>query len=747
MIACILHLDRDSEFLPGFLAHIRDYVDTIYVSAHTLCESTTAALIDDPQISLFLHPASTDKDTIYAELLHTAERDGHQWVLFGSPTERFETNFLLHLRALTAVEQTVYSLHFRYCWEQANQYRKDGLWGRQNKCALMPLDSTYTFSAEMLTVSEICEPGVLLPYSVYELALLSDASSIPSPPFLDHQASGSTAPFLQPILIANAFSFTSLPQTYRCVSQQNVLMNRRCVNSVLMTSLYFCSYSGSELHIFSMAQQFISLGYEVTIAVFYLSQPLLEQARKNGIHVIDAFRTPLPRKHYDVFFAQHFAVSEFVVLNNEFSFSHLIVSKLSLLEPMEALPSFYEQADVILCNSQRAKDQLPLYMDALPSIYVFPNYADASYFEAFEEARVFSLNKIAVISNHVVEELIALKDLAKAHHIQVDLYGAGHTVRLVTPDLLTEYDLVISIGKTVQFCMAMGIPVYCYDHFGGPGFLTPENIDLAQARNFSGKGFEVRKSAQDLLSDIVSNYQQASSYRSVWHDRAEQCFSLEKNFHAFIGTLCVHHSNTEILKSSFSHESMLRSQAASREIATSGLLYHIQHAQVYYDTGSGLSEEQSILIPILTDPTITISLDLPEPAEFVRFDPCMSPCICHLSVCYVNGVSAMESTVPISPHQRRGDDIFFFTDDPSFRIQLQDSPIYQISLTFSVRLLSPQQIGKEFQRLQEDCAKYQQELSASQAQCAQLEQAITSMQNSTSWKLTSPLRKIRKENQ
>ena len=107
----------------------------------------------------------------------------------------------------------------------------------------------------------------------------------------------------------------------------------------------------------------------------------------------------------------------------------------------------------------------------------------------------------------------------------------------------------------------------------------------------------------------------------------------------------------------------------------------------------------------------------------------------------------MESTVPISPHQRRGDDIFFFTDDPSFRIQLQDSPIYQISLTFSVRLLSPQQIGNEFQRLQEDCAKYQQELSASQAQCAQLEQAITSMQNSTSWKLTSPLRKIRKENQ
>ena len=49
---------------------------------------------------------------------------------------------------------------------------------------------------------------------------------------------------------------------------------------------------------------------------------------------------------------------------------------------------------------------------------------------------------------------------------------------------LQQYDLVITIGRTVPRCLAMGVPVYVYDYLGGPGYLTEANFSLAERNNF-----------------------------------------------------------------------------------------------------------------------------------------------------------------------------------------------------------------------------------------------------------------------
>lgn len=36
----------------------------------------------------------------------------------------------------------------------------------------------------------------------------------------------------------------------------------------------------------------------------------------------------------------------------------------------------------------------------------------------------------------------------------------------ITLEILSQYDVAITIGKTVQYCLVMGVPVYVYDKFG-----------------------------------------------------------------------------------------------------------------------------------------------------------------------------------------------------------------------------------------------------------------------------------------
>ena len=48
-------------------------------------------------------------------------------------------------------------------------------------------------------------------------------------------------------------------------------------------------------------------------------------------------------------------------------------------------------------------------------------------------------------------------------------------------------------------------PIYCYDHFGGPGYLNTENFSKAKYFNFSGRGFS-RKDANTIASEVIDGF-------------------------------------------------------------------------------------------------------------------------------------------------------------------------------------------------------------------------------------------------
>ena len=92
---------------------------------------------------------------------------------------------------------------------------------------------------------------------------------------------------------------------------------------------------------------------------------------------------------------------------------------------------------------------------------------------------------------------------------------------------LSGYDAVVTIGKTVQYAVRGALPVYCYDHFGGPGWLTEENFGAARWRNFSGRGFE-KKSGPMIASEILEGFDKARRDAQHLAVRYGEQFSLER---------------------------------------------------------------------------------------------------------------------------------------------------------------------------------------------------------------------------
>lgn len=104
--------------------------------------------------------------------------------------------------------------------------------------------------------------------------------------------------------------------------------------------------------------------------------------------------------------------------------------------------------------------------------------------------------------------------------VQIDFFGYGEKAyQPITPEILSRYNVVISIGKTVQYALGMGIPVYNYDHFGGSGYITLQNYKKEEFHNYSGRSFCRKISAREIARELTDNYlstlEQASALRQM----------------------------------------------------------------------------------------------------------------------------------------------------------------------------------------------------------------------------------------
>lgn len=233
----------------------------------------------------------------------------------------------------------------------------------------------------------------------------------------------------------------------------------------------------------------------------------------------------------------------------------LVVSAhLSPFEPFEHLGLTFARdiRATIVANSAETAGVLGILTGAAVPIVNLHN-ACPDRFWTPAPTRAERLTRVLVVSNHVPEELARAAQHAAAAGVTFAHVGKGGTAVRLKPEHMDGFDAVVSIGKTVQYAMMRGKPVYCYDHFGGPGWLTEDNQARAEAFNYSGRCTRTRKDPAAIAEELVSGYGRAADAVLRFRDGLRPRYSLQGFLKALIardaaGPVVIHPADAERLR-------------------------------------------------------------------------------------------------------------------------------------------------------------------------------------------------------
>lgn len=326
-----------------------------------------------------------------------------------------------------------------------------------------------------------------------------------------------------------------------------------CGKSVLITNFRLNNYAGSELNSLRTAKAFQKKGADVEVATLSYGLPISDDFQRENIKVTDINKSDVGSKHYDLIWCQHAAVLTKLLFENKVTADRIIYSSLGPKEPLEAPPQYAALLTECLAVSKETKCQCEKEVNA--DFTIFPNTFDEIWTQGEYIHKPDRLNSIAVITNHCVDEVKTAADILTSRGYSVDFIGDTPygTARLITPDVISKYDCVITIGKTVINALAMQKPVYCYDIYGGPGYLTTDNFDEASENNFSGRGFSM-KTGEEISKEIEEDFSMEVLNIEKLANVVYENYSWEKKFSSLMkGILDKNKVDIEKILSDFSN--------------------------------------------------------------------------------------------------------------------------------------------------------------------------------------------------
>lgn len=279
-------------------------------------------------------------------------------------------------------------------------------------------------------------------------------------------------------------------------------MSINVVGKKILLGVYdIANYAGAELHCLQLAQTFQEKGAHVEVAAFNYAYPVRKEYEKKHISVKNIFFDALDYSEYDLIWLHHTMLADYILFQLGISAPQIVYNSLSPFESLDAVPAYGQYLSACIANSEETKQAMITEGVPAEKIRVFPNYVTAEMLNSAKKNANCPVKRIAVVSNHVPQEVHDAIEILRQKDIQADIYGLGYHVTLVNSELLQNYDAVITIGKTVQYCMSLCVPVYCYDVFGGPGWIDNNALEKAFSLNFSGRGFS-KKTGEEIAEEI-----------------------------------------------------------------------------------------------------------------------------------------------------------------------------------------------------------------------------------------------------
>lgn len=294
-------------------------------------------------------------------------------------------------------------------------------------------------------------------------------------------------------------------------------------------------FAGSELVTYDLALLLKQLGIEVTIAAFITGKPVSELCEKNDINLVNIVdeASKLVGKNFDLLWGHHWPVWGLCVNELRVKYRYFICSSLSPFVPLEAIPHVAFIADKVLLNSKEnfnLLSQIPVN-PLLEKSTIFLNSLADNWFNDKEKTNFCDTKakNILVISNHIPQEIYDSEEYLKAAGIGLTYVGHQHEQIYISPDSINEFIAIITIGHSVQKAMSRGVRVYCYDHFGGPGWINEDNFDNAQDFNFSGRCCNRRLSSKEIAIEIINELECPTINVDQMAEMAFSRYSLSRN--------------------------------------------------------------------------------------------------------------------------------------------------------------------------------------------------------------------------
>ncbi|WP_371345616.1 hypothetical protein [Ancylobacter sp. IITR112] len=306
---------------------------------------------------------------------------------------------------------------------------------------------------------------------------------------------------------------------------------------ILIGTNHLVEMAGSELICLEMAEYFARRGHRLTLFANVAGKPMAELFRSRlGLRIITEPRVIAPFS-YDLVYFQHQVAGLFDYRVDAASRerSAFVFGRLGRRSFMESGGWTHDRllANACFANSDATAEALNGLGLSTP-ITTFYNSAPSAFFRPAPPA-TRRLRKITVITNHLDPTLkVALDRLAL--DLKVEHIGRQSVQRRVTPELIGGCDLVVSIGKTVPYALVARVPVYVYDHFGGPGYLTDSTFARAAWFNFSGRCCERRLEPAELARELVEGYPAADGFARRLENAALERYRLEPYLDAMLAT-------------------------------------------------------------------------------------------------------------------------------------------------------------------------------------------------------------------
>ena len=297
---------------------------------------------------------------------------------------------------------------------------------------------------------------------------------------------------------------------------------------ILFTVAFLNGYHGSVIHVYEWSKQLASMGHCVHVVCINYTKSIRKLFEESGIKVRNVGEIS-GKKIYDVVFAYHFPVITYLLSFELISCRKLVLGSLSPFEPLESLPIFWEHASLITVVSQEVLRDIQKHTKVpIKQIRVLENCVPDDFINCPRRLNANNGLHIGVVSNHVPNELRDMQKYLPAT-VKVTYLGSSEKVySLVNPQTLAKFDVIVSIGKTVNYALCMGIPVYEYDHFGGCGYISRCNFDFELMSNFSGRASRRHCPPPELAKEILTGYERALIEAQALRPRAIDLFSLSK---------------------------------------------------------------------------------------------------------------------------------------------------------------------------------------------------------------------------